>query len=102
MGHSSRVVAPLCAALALLGLACSQEVVRPHLFLITADALRADHTSLFGYPRRTTPNLDVFAGEAFRFRDFGVGAALAVVLLVTIVPLMLVSIRRFQFQEELR
>ena len=40
--------------------------------------------------------------EAFRFRDFGVGAALAVVLLVTIVPLMLVSIRRFQFQEELR
>ena len=40
--------------------------------------------------------------EAFRFRDFGVGAALAVVLLAAIVPLMLVSIRRFQFQEEVR
>ena len=40
--------------------------------------------------------------QAFRFGDFGVGAALAVVLLAAIVPLMLVSIRRFQFQEELR
>ena len=44
----------------------------------------------------------LFFREAFRFRDFGVGAALAVVLLVAIVPLMLVSIRRFQFQEEVR
>jgi arylsulfatase len=69
MGHSSRVVAPLSAALvlALFGLACGQEVVQPHLFLITADALRADHTSLFGYSRTTTPNLDAFAGEAHRF-----------------------------------
>ncbi len=44
----------------------------------------------------------LFFREAFRFRDFGVGAALAVVLLAAIVPLMLVSIRRFQIQEELR
>ena len=44
----------------------------------------------------------LFFREAFRFRDFGVGAALAVVLLVAAVPLMLVSIRRFQFQEEVR
>ena len=44
----------------------------------------------------------LFFREAFRFRDFGVGAALAVVLLAAIVPLMLVSIRRFQFQEEVR
>ena len=44
----------------------------------------------------------LFFREAFRFRDFGVGAALAVVLLVAVVPLMLVSIRRFQFQEEVR
>ena len=44
----------------------------------------------------------LFFREAFRFPDFGVGAALAVVLLVAIVPLMLVSIRRFQFQEEVR
>ncbi|MDA1062129.1 MAG: sugar ABC transporter permease [Chloroflexi bacterium] len=44
----------------------------------------------------------LFFREAFRFRDFGVGAALAVVLLVAIVPLMLVSIRRFRFQEQVR
>ena len=44
----------------------------------------------------------LFFREAFLFRDFGVGAALAVVLLLWVVPLMIVSIRRFQFQEEIR
>jgi choline-sulfatase len=32
--------------------------VRPNLVLITVDAERADHMSLYGYRRRTTPNLD--------------------------------------------
>jgi alpha-glucoside transport system permease protein len=44
----------------------------------------------------------LFFKEAFVVRDFGVGAALAVVLLLWIVPVMVVSIRRFQFQEEVR
>ena len=44
----------------------------------------------------------LFFRELFRFRDFGVGAALAVVLLLWVVPIMIVSIRRFQFQEEIR
>ncbi|MEE9277516.1 MAG: sugar ABC transporter permease [Dehalococcoidia bacterium] len=44
----------------------------------------------------------LFFRELFRFRDFGVGAALAVVLLLWVVPIMVVSIRRFQFQEEIR
>jgi alpha-glucoside transport system permease protein len=44
----------------------------------------------------------LFFKEAFVVRDFGVGAALAVVLLLWVVPLMLISIRRFQFQEETR
>jgi alpha-glucoside transport system permease protein len=44
----------------------------------------------------------LFFKEAFVVRDFGVGAALAVVLLLWVVPLMLISIRRFQFQEEIR
>lgn len=44
----------------------------------------------------------LFFKEAFIFRDFGVGAALAVVLLLWVVPIMVVSIRRFQFQEETR
>lgn len=44
----------------------------------------------------------LFFKEAFIIRDFGVGAALAVVLLLWVVPIMLISIRRFQFQEETR
>jgi len=44
----------------------------------------------------------LFFKEAFLFRDFGVGAALAVVLMLFVVPIMLIAIRRFQFQEETR
>ena len=44
----------------------------------------------------------LFYKESFVTRDFGVGAALAVVLLLAVVPIMVVSIRRFQFQEETR
>lgn len=33
----------------------------PSVVLITIDALRADHMSAYGYPRRTTPNLDALA-----------------------------------------
>jgi alpha-glucoside transport system permease protein len=44
----------------------------------------------------------LFFKQAFLFRDFGVGAALAVVLLLWVVPVMVISIRRFQFQEETR
>lgn len=44
----------------------------------------------------------LFYKEAFLFGDRGVGAALAVVLLLWVVPIMVISIRRFQFQEETR
>lgn len=44
----------------------------------------------------------LFFKQAFTNRDFGTGAALAVLLLVLVVPVMLISIRRFQFQEETR
>jgi alpha-glucoside transport system permease protein len=44
----------------------------------------------------------LFFKEAFVIRNFGVGAALAVVLLLWVVPVMVISIRRFQFQEETR
>ncbi|HEY8489491.1 MAG TPA: sugar ABC transporter permease, partial [Dehalococcoidia bacterium] len=44
----------------------------------------------------------LFFKEAFIIRDFGVGAALAVILLLAVVPVMLISLRRFQFQEETR
>ncbi|MCH8993468.1 MAG: sugar ABC transporter permease [Chloroflexi bacterium] len=49
---------------------------------------------------------DVIASLFFRvsfvFGNFGLGAALAVVLLVAVVPLTLIGIRRFQLQEQLR
>lgn len=44
----------------------------------------------------------LFYKQAFVSRDFGVGAALAVVLLVGVVPVMVISIRRFQFEEQTR
>ena len=34
---------------------------RPNIFLIVADALRADHLSCYGHHRRTTPRLDALA-----------------------------------------
>ncbi len=40
--------------------------------------------------------------EMFNFRDFGRASAVAVILLLAIVPIMLVSIRRFRTQEQAR
>lgn len=36
---------------------------RPSIVWITTDSVRADHTSLCGYQRETTPNLQTFANE---------------------------------------
>ena len=44
----------------------------------------------------------LFFKQAFVARDFGHGAALAIVLLLGVLPVMVLSIRRFQFQEEMR
>ncbi len=49
-------------------------------------------------------NTDVVATlmykEMFNYRDFGIAGALAVILLLAIIPIMLVNIRRFRSQEE--
>jgi arylsulfatase A-like enzyme len=37
---------------------------KPNILLITMDTVRADHLSLYGYKRNTTPNLTGFAREA--------------------------------------
>ncbi len=44
----------------------------------------------------------LFFKQAFVARNFGVGAALAVTLLLAVLPVMVISIRRFQFQEQIR
>jgi arylsulfatase A-like enzyme len=55
--------------LALIVLACSKPVPqpRPNVVLIVMDTTRADHLSLYGYDRDTTPYLASLAEEAIRF-----------------------------------
>jgi len=40
-----------------------------NLVVISIDTLRADHMSLHGYPRRTTPRIEAFAAEAVTFEQ---------------------------------
>ena len=40
--------------------------------------------------------------EFFTFRNSGRGAALAVALFIAVIPIMIVNVRRFKIQEELR
>ncbi|MBP6874652.1 MAG: sulfatase [Candidatus Eisenbacteria bacterium] len=47
--------------------AASAEGQGPNVLLLTADALRSDHLSLYGYSRKTSPNLDAWAREAIVF-----------------------------------
>lgn len=42
---------------------------RPHIIIIAFDALRADHLSCYGYPKKTTPNIDNFSKEAVLFEN---------------------------------
>ncbi|HUT55137.1 MAG TPA: sulfatase [bacterium] len=41
----------------------------PNIIILSVDALRADHTSYYGYPRRTTPNIDQVAARGTVFMD---------------------------------
>ena len=42
---------------------------KPNLIVIGIDSLRADHMSLYGYPRLTTPHLDKFAARGATFEN---------------------------------
>ncbi|HXV61058.1 MAG TPA: sulfatase [Vicinamibacteria bacterium] len=37
--------------------------------IVSIDTLRRDHTSLYGYPRRTTPGLEALSSDALVFED---------------------------------
>ena len=42
----------------------------PNVLIMTVDSLRADHVSLYGYAKATTPSIDrLFRQGAFAFRD---------------------------------
>src|ERR1039458_8109765 len=42
---------------------------KPNLLLVGIDSLRADHMSLYGYPRQTTPHMDKFAAGGCVFEN---------------------------------
>jgi arylsulfatase A-like enzyme len=42
---------------------------RPNIIMIVVDTLRADHMSVNGYQRNTTPNLDEFSQNAYVFEN---------------------------------
>lgn len=43
------------------------EKPRPNILLVTVDTLRADHMSLYGYERPTTPQIDAFFSRSMVF-----------------------------------
>ena len=63
---SSRLATVLAGALLLLG--CTAPAADgPHVLVILVDTVRADHTSLGGYARDTTPELAALAKEGMLF-----------------------------------
>ena len=64
---------PLLISLSVLIQGCGEPVsavaLPQRVILISIDTLRADHLSLYGYPRRTSPLLDAFAEQAVVFDD---------------------------------
>ena len=44
-----------------------RQLPLPHIFLVTIETFRADHASLYGYSRETTPNLAKMAAEGAVF-----------------------------------
>ncbi len=61
------VPAMVCVLLAAVACGTREPPVPRHLLLITVDTLRADHLSLYGYPRRTSPVLEELAGRGVTF-----------------------------------
>jgi arylsulfatase len=57
----------LVSTLGIYALYFQQKAARPNIFLITIDALRADHLGCYGYARNTSPNIDKLAKEGVVF-----------------------------------
>jgi arylsulfatase A-like enzyme len=57
----------LLASVLVFGCTKRPEIPRNNILLITIDTLRADHLSVYGYPRTTSPVLDSLATNGVRF-----------------------------------
>lgn len=62
-----RSIGLLFALSAMSGCFGRSPEARPNIVLIVLDTTRADHLSIYGYKRDTTPHLAAFAEEAIRF-----------------------------------
>ena len=67
--HGGRLVRALLtiALSAMSGCVGRSPEALPNIVLIVLDTTRADHLSVYGYERDTTPHLAAFAEEAIRF-----------------------------------
>lgn len=61
------LLAGVCALAALAACTSGDGERPPNVVLIVVDTLRADHLSLYGYPRPTSPNLERLAQESLVF-----------------------------------
>lgn len=55
--------------LVLAGTSAAESAERPNVLLIVLDTVRADHLSLYGYAKPTTPNLAALARDSVLFRN---------------------------------
>ena len=65
------LLAALVLLVAVALLSCSKSTARPirNVILISIDTCRADYLSCYGYPRKTTPNIDALANESILFEN---------------------------------
>jgi arylsulfatase A-like enzyme len=69
---SAHALLSACLAVIVLGLlelGCSGGDPRPNILWVVWDTVRADHMSLYGYPKPTTPRLDEWAKRSRIFDD---------------------------------
>ncbi len=70
-GAAVGLLAAITAVLAGCGASSDEEPQRPYnVLMISINNIGAEHMSLYGYPRPTTPGLDAWAEEAVVFENF--------------------------------
>lgn len=68
-GHGATLLGLLGLVAGLLSSCAPSRPPIRNVLLISIDTLRADHVSSYGFPRRTTPNIDGLAREGVLFRN---------------------------------
>ena len=69
---SKLILIGLAVVLGVFSLAINNKSIvfeRPNIILLSADTLRADHLSCYGYFRKTSPNIDAFAKDSVLFQN---------------------------------